>query len=335
MTRIVTDRDAPDGRPRYVNILDCYLKKNLAKNGGYLDEVVFAVNTEREVDVEWLDRHIGDEPQYSIITNPDPLDPMNRYQWIWRQTMDPDTLYVKIDDDIVFIDDDAIPRLTHSLMAHPEAHNMAANIVNSPIAHWLHFHTDAVRPWLPDPFPPAPPADANNTLDWRPSALPRYPFTRSAKYKFPPVPGGGVGFEVGAPGGPPFMHHRWLPMENTPASMAWTPVAAGAEYNPFGRGLWEWTLAAQQHYSFFDHLEEGDLTPYWVGNGEGLWNFQYGRYNLNFLAIWGRNVAMMDIGTFDDEGSLTERIPWALKRREPTLLRILLPAIGPRLTRAP
>ena len=92
-----------------------------------------------------------------------------------------------------------------------------------------------------------------------------------------------------------------------------TPSAAGRDYNPFGRGWSEWTMAAQQHYSLLDNLERGDLGKYRAGNQEGLWNMQYTRYNLNFLAIWGKSVKMMPVGG-DDEDSLTVAIPWALKR---------------------
>ena len=92
-----------------------------------------------------------------------------------------------------------------------------------------------------------------------------------------------------------------------------TPIAAGADYNPFGRGWKEWTIAAQQHYSLLNHMETEDFGVYWNGNKDGIWNMQYGRYNLNFLAIWGRSVAMAEIRG-DDEHDLTVRIPEMLKR---------------------
>ena len=49
-------------------------------------------------------------------------------------------------------------------------------------------------------------------------------------------------------------------------------------------------MAAQQHYSFFANAEQGTLHRYWAGNEDGIWNMQYDRYNINFLAIWGRTV---------------------------------------------
>lgn len=43
------------GRPDRVAILDCYLKKNLVENGGFLDEVHWVANTNKEQDFSiWI-----------------------------------------------------------------------------------------------------------------------------------------------------------------------------------------------------------------------------------------------------------------------------------------
>lgn len=83
------------GRPPLVTILDCYLKKNLVTNGGWLDEVQFVVNTEKEDDVKWLDRLVEDEKLYKKITKPE-----MGYNHIWEM-VEREHLYIKIDDDIV------------------------------------------------------------------------------------------------------------------------------------------------------------------------------------------------------------------------------------------
>jgi hypothetical protein len=207
----------------------------------------------------------------------------------------------------VFIHDDAIPRMVHTLMNHPEAYDIAANIVNSPLAHWLHYHTDAIYPYVPEMD--------NSTLpqltDWRASKLPQHPSDRNETWKFYPIPEGG--YKIGVEGGPPFLGHRWLPMEKTSENLLLTPIAAGKSFDPFGKGWYEWTMAAQQHYSFLEHMERQDFGKYWSGNQDGIWNMQYGRYNLNFLAIWGSSVASMKVSP-DDEEDMTVRIPKALKK---------------------
>ena len=203
--------------------------------------------------------------------------------------------------------------MVQTLQAHPEAHDIAANIVNSPVAHWLHYHTGAILPYVPEAQAPNPPPQAKDGKHpWRASELPLAEPPAADEWQFPERPGDG--FKVGQPGGPAYKGQRWLPLANTPANLYKTPIKH-ATYDPYGLGWTEWTIAAQQHYSFLDHLEKGDLSPYWAGGKDGLWNMQYERYNLNFLAIWGSSVAMTLPGG-DDEQWLTVDIPLKFKRRE-------------------
>ena len=91
--------DGADGRPRYVNVLDCYLRKNLVSNGGYLDEIVFMVNTQWEEDQKWLDELIKTEPLYKKILTESLGGHFNN---IWNEhAQDENAMYIKIDDDIV------------------------------------------------------------------------------------------------------------------------------------------------------------------------------------------------------------------------------------------
>ena len=84
-----------------MNILDCYLKKNLVTRGGYLDEVRFMMNTKAKEDIQWLDELIKTEPLYrKIETNQ--TGGGKHYNNIWnKQATENDTMYIKIDDDVV------------------------------------------------------------------------------------------------------------------------------------------------------------------------------------------------------------------------------------------
>ena len=83
------------GRPPVVAVLDCYLKRNLVSNGGWLDEVQFVVNTPHEDDIAWLDMLVDDEPLYEKVTKPE-----MGYNHIW-ELVEREHMYIKIDDDIV------------------------------------------------------------------------------------------------------------------------------------------------------------------------------------------------------------------------------------------
>lgn len=87
------------GRKHNVDILDCYLRQNLASNGGYLDEVWFMVHTTEKGDVKWLRKLTGGEPGYRFVDLGDCTT--GHYGCIWEYAVEDDTIYIKIDDDIV------------------------------------------------------------------------------------------------------------------------------------------------------------------------------------------------------------------------------------------
>lgn len=88
------------GRKRTVDFLDCYLLQNLAANGGYLDEVWFMVHTSIEDDLAHLTKLVEQRgPQYKIIL-PGKCKGFD-FACMWNPVVEDNTIYVKIDDDIV------------------------------------------------------------------------------------------------------------------------------------------------------------------------------------------------------------------------------------------
>ena len=73
-------------------------QRNLKDNGGLLDEVIFAVNTEKVDDLAYLEELVASNPRYTkhVATK--------EYDWYigaWEAVQDPNALYVKVDDDVV------------------------------------------------------------------------------------------------------------------------------------------------------------------------------------------------------------------------------------------
>ncbi|MCJ1436959.1 hypothetical protein MMC27_006342 [Xylographa pallens] len=293
------------GRPRYVSILDCYLKRNLAINGGYLDEVHWMANTDNQHDLDYLDTLVNTTDSYKAFH----LKHLG-FQSIWEHAVDNNTLYIKIDDDMIYIHEDAIPRLVQSRIAHPSAFNIAANIVNSPLTNWFHARTGAVLPYLPEPFPPQNHTSQDPT--WRASSLPFYSTPVDLTYDFGDLRDGHPLPSIGEPGGPPYKGHRWLPLPSSPQNLQKTPIAHSA-YDAFGLAWTSWAIAAQQHYSLLSNIETNHMHKYQFGDSDGMWDMQYDRYNLNFVAIWGRDVRV-NLPIKDDEQELTSDLPRLLGR---------------------
>jgi len=121
------------------------------------------------------------------------------------------------------------------------------------------------------------------------------------------------------PGAPPFKGHRWLPLPDGENNLWRTPMAESS-YDPNGPDWGSWSLGAQAHYSFLENLENGDLKLYHYGHGldeerEGIWNMAYGRMNINFMAIWGKDVRdNLPFKTSDDELELSVGVNTKLRR---------------------
>ena len=315
------------GRPDTVAILDCYLRKNLVSNGGWLDEVHFVINTEKQDDIDWLDLLLDEVHEYKKVkVDTHTHNQVDGYNVAWA-TCNKKDMYIKIDDDIVFFDDNAIPNLVFSLMNHPEALNVVSTLINSPETGWLHFRLGAIHAYLPElsrkkedlgDF------EGYGPKAWRASALPKW----EGKEMSFPVSGVGMGKDDGYvrlpednPGAPPYKGHRWLPLAGNDTEL-WRTPSAQSKYHPDGPDWASWSLGAQAHYSFLQNLENDNLDIYRFGAGmdpkrEGIWNMAYERMNINFMAIWGKDVkANLPFPGFDDELALSVQVPEKLRRRK-------------------
>ena len=276
-----------------MDILDCYLQQNLAKNGGFFDQIIFLQHTPNEQDVAWLDQLVQRVPEYTKIDTPP-----GGWDLMWTVLDRQDAIYIKIDDDVSWIHTEAISRIVHTLLRSPSAYAVSANMINSPEGNWLHYHTGAILPFLPErvrPIHPVVNASDNATENsWRISELPMH--TEQD------IPDSYELFQD-----PPYPGHRWLPLPDNMRNLHRTPIEH-AQYHPWGDSLHSWAIAAQQHYSLLSHIEEDDFSRYYLGGDHGIWNMQWERYSINMVAIRGSSIHETEI-TADDEVDISMRIP--------------------------
>ncbi|GAP89853.1 putative mitochondrial-processing peptidase subunit alpha protein [Rosellinia necatrix] len=321
------------GRKRYVDILDCYLQQNLASNGGYLDEVWFMAHTEDEEDLAWLDRLVSKNRDYKTVGHEDCGKNDHKYGCLWTYATADNTLYIKLDDDIIYIHPDAIPQLVHTRLAVPHAFGVSAHLVNSPITGMEQFHHNAIYPFVPDPND-GPTHKASET--WRLSGLDRYPKSGLAKLKeesdhsimFPDVPYRGHPFVLLSEDNFDLLH----------TSMGRYDQDPGGDFIAFSPVWKSWAMAAQQQYSLLYNLEKNQISRYFFGRpatypahakgpdrnstvsaprrqgeptlgGEQIFDTQFRRYNLNFCAVWGSDIKKHLPMNDDDEDAITHLIP--------------------------
>ena len=161
---------------------------------------------------------------------------------------------------------------------------MSGNIVIQPAFSWVHHHFGAIHPYLPEITASGTDLDGNITITWRTSELPFWMGPPDFDIENFPAPRG----------------HRWLPLPDGTVNDQ-TPIWAST-YEAFGASLKNWAIGAQQHYSFLENLEKGELWRYKFDT----WDFLYDRFSINLFAISGDDIVAMGPLPEDDEEFLTQ-----------------------------
>lgn len=270
------------------------VQRNLVKNGGVLDGIIFLQRTHDKEDLAILDKLIEGEPDYEKWE----IDISETGYATSYEKIEDDVLYVKMDDDIVFIEDTVIPSIISTKAAHPEYFMVSANVVNQPLISWIHWNLGVIKPYLPELDTDYPEPKEGEKFDWRASLLPAWE--------------GSDKFDVKDWTSPGEKKHRWLPLKNrTDHVLDRTPIME-TEYDAFGKGWSKWQLGAQEHYSLFEHLEKKELNQYRFHT----WDFQYRRMGIQFIAILGKDINRAKPIAADDEQHLAVTVPQRLGRRK-------------------
>jgi hypothetical protein len=72
------------------------------------------------------------------------------YLSLWNDNLESGNIYVKLDDGVVYIDDDAIPLAVGTLIINFESVVVSARMANFSELNPLQYQTSAILPYLPD-----------------------------------------------------------------------------------------------------------------------------------------------------------------------------------------
>lgn len=127
----------PAGRERVLKILFKHLRANM----DIVDHVQVWLNTENAEDLKYIEsqadnfiRPVKLPSQYKFISKPVQHNTGRYYLY----TTDEDTIYIRFDDDIVYIHDDFFPNILDKIIDHPEYFLVFANIWNNAVTSYLH-----------------------------------------------------------------------------------------------------------------------------------------------------------------------------------------------------
>ena len=138
MTRVISV--CPAGRRRYIEVLAPYL----LQNRDVIERHHWWVNTQNPDDVACLEELAAAHPDFFHLCYGDYDDSMSIGANIWRffkHHAEPGTVYVRLDDDIVWVDRDAVRTLVEFRLANPDPFLVFGNIVNNAVC--THFHQQA------------------------------------------------------------------------------------------------------------------------------------------------------------------------------------------------
>lgn len=136
--RVVTV--TPAGRKRYLAILVPYLLRNRT----HIAEHHWWVNTRDAADVEYLEELAAQYPTFFKLDRRTFYNVDQPTVSIWqyfRDCVDEDTIYVRLDDDICYVAPDAIHTLTAYRATHRDPFLVLGNIVNNAICSYYQQQT--------------------------------------------------------------------------------------------------------------------------------------------------------------------------------------------------
>eukprot|EP00667_Euglena_gracilis_P009680 EG_transcript_9840 len=127
------------GRRRYVKLLLPFLTRNLRRRGGLLDHVVVCLTTGDGDDRAYAAAALTGA-SFRRFEPPSDLPLMEQWLHFWNTLRtDRSAIYVKFDDDLVFVEDGAVEWLVYEKLRRPEFIVLSANVINHsqlPYLHW-------------------------------------------------------------------------------------------------------------------------------------------------------------------------------------------------------
>lgn len=249
--------------------------------------MVFIPRTNHTGSLEWLTSIVDGISSYSVLESNGPF----------VKTLDGNVgkMFVWIDGDIVFLENHTIATMVQTKLSHPNSLVVSANVANDGALKHLHNRHPVALPYHPE-LQPVRPVDHDS---WRASTLPRWR--------------GPADFRTTKGFSPPFENHRWLPSDDE--TFNHTPIGMSM-YSDNGPDLGDWTVKAQQHYSFLHHLDLGDLYrykfPIWTNPTDSIstnfFCFMNNDANPVFSFMYNGGLRGTDLKTPRNEGRVAQDI---------------------------
>lgn len=125
----------PAGRKRYLEVLIPHLlnQKSIIQNH------IFWLNTTNEDDIQFIKEQCLAHPDFFSYQEPRiPVEGNKSISHFFKDCIDPDAIYIRFDDDICWIEENAVEELVKFRINNPQYFIIFGNIVNNSICNILH-----------------------------------------------------------------------------------------------------------------------------------------------------------------------------------------------------
>jgi hypothetical protein len=200
---------------------------------------VFIPETAEQMHLEWLYETVNKSDSYSIKSSWQELPSSNNNE---NKNND---LYVKVDGDVVYIEDNVIPTIVNTKLEHPKMTLVSANVIHQPAVAKFHRRPGVVMTQLFD-FNSWTAATSYEHENQHEPSLPYWKNVLTMRWQ------------------------KWLrragrlpgALGETSAYSTNTNIAAASSASLSATERYSWISQAQQHNSFLHHLERDDLQRY-------------------------------------------------------------------------
>ncbi len=125
----------PAGRERYLSIMKKFIYRKMEE--GLIDSLDLWLNTVNPSDIAYIELMAAENPKVKIYRLDEAITPTwesyNALQThkFFKFSHQDDTIYIRLDDDIIWVAEDAIEKICQARIDHPNAFAIYPNIINS------------------------------------------------------------------------------------------------------------------------------------------------------------------------------------------------------------
>lgn len=103
-----------------------------------LDEVLIGVNTRNKDDIAFIDSYLEKDHKFKKLIIPNNyIQTAEAYYYMFSLLTDEDTIYIKLDDDLIWFSDNFFEELVNFRIEHSEYYTIYPFVLNNPLCNYL------------------------------------------------------------------------------------------------------------------------------------------------------------------------------------------------------